>query len=180
MPNHSTLDGMDPTIASLINSERAKIDVLRERIKVCERRIATLSAMASDDDDLDAALAKRVAPQPSVRSPVLIERGQVAGIDKGAVAAAVDGFPKKALGHTALTLLRFAGTEGKSIDQFLAHAQANNIRRDRQGIRAFLYQYKSNYGLLQSQRDGYFRLSDLGVAYIASLGSTEGATSSAT
>lgn len=133
--------------------------------------VATLRAMASGDDDLDAALARRVA-SPAAERKDRADPVADAGIDRVRQkdeATLADGFPKKALGHTALTLLRFAGKEDKSIDQFVEHAQANGIDRNRQGIRAFLFQYKSIYGLLQSQRDGYFRLSDLGIAYLASL-----------
>jgi hypothetical protein len=78
-------------------------------------------------------------------------------------------FPRRSLNQNSLALLRFADQVDKSIDQFLSFAKERGITQSRQRVRAFLHQYKATYGLLASDRDGFFRLSEKGVAYLASL-----------
>lgn len=171
---------MTTPLDALIADEQTKIDLLRAKIKVCEHRIATLRSMQVGDDDLDAALAKSVGeshqPERSAKAIQAPERQS----EKNAApipATGGDAFPKKTLGGASLKLLRFAGTTDKSIDEFVDFASSNGIGKSRQGMRAFLHQYKTTYKLVTSDRDGFFRLSDLGIAYLASLES--GGTTSA-
>ena len=169
----------------LLAGERAKIDLLRSKIRESEQRIATLQAMQGDDD-LDAAIARRlqgVAVEPSPGAAAgnqkpLVE--MIDGRDQAEVAVKKDAVaPKKALNATTLQLLRFSAGGDKSIDDFLAFADQHGITKDRQGMRAFLHQYKATYGLLTSDRAGYFRLSESGAAYLNPIDQPEGGAISA-
>lgn len=176
---------MNTSLDNIIANEQAKIELLRAKIKECEHRIATLRSMLSGDDDLDAALSKKVegttqfeqprmtAERPATQAPVLTP---IATPD---VESLSDAFPKKTLSDTTVKMLKFAGNTDKSIDQFLDFSKRSGINKSRQGIRAFLHQYKTAYKLLTSDRDGYFRLSDLGASYLASIGSSDGGITSA-
>jgi hypothetical protein len=172
-------------IDALVASEEAKIELLRAKIKDCERRIEMLRAMQSGDDDLDAALSRKVSSAaPKVDSDIASLADPAQPSDRRVpsaleVAILKRRFPKKSLGESAVKLLRFAGVTEKSIDQFMEFMAANNIDKSRQGIRAFLHQYKTTYQLLSSERDGYFRLSETGIAYLASLDAAAGGTTSA-
>ena len=88
--------------------------------------------------------------------------------------------PKKALNDATLKLIRFADGSEKSLDDFMAYASQNGIDKDRPGMRSFLHQYKATYGLLNSERAGYFRLSEAGAAYLKSIEPRQGDTTSAT
>ena len=176
---------MNTPLDMLIANEQAKIELLRDKIKMCEQRVAMLRSMQSGDDDLDAALAKKVGGSAHPERPSSDPESQVAQQAPTAVAgpdvSSMSGaFPKKTLNKNTLRMLRFSGTTDKSIDQFVDFASSNGIDKDRQGIRAFLHQYKTAYKLLTSDRDGYFRLSDLGIAYLASIDAPAGGATSAT
>ncbi len=165
---------MNTPYDSLIASELSKIEVLKAKIKECEHRISVLRSMQTDDD-LDAALTRKVqAPlAPSAPAPRSGEPSDTAkALGAHAEASHLDRTPKKTLSEQTLKMLRFAGSGGnveKSIDQFLDYATADGItQKNRQRMRAFLHTYKATYGLLASDRDGHFRLSDEGIAYLAS------------
>ena len=169
---------MNTPIDTLIAGEQAKIELLRAKIKECERRIETLSAMQSDDD-IDAVLTRRLQ-RPVVAPVVNVTAEPGAGTVHSATykmkAAAL---PKKALNEATLKLLRFAEGEEKSIDDFLAYASQAGINKDRPGLRAFLHQYKATYGLLDSDRAGYFRLSHAGSDYLKLVKPNQGVATSA-
>lgn len=165
---------MNTPLDTLIASEMAKIELLRAKIKVCEQRIAMLRSMQSGDDDLDAALSRKVGVAQAAGGVQRAEQVQqpLAHVLES-IGEAEATFPKKTLSASTLKFLRFAGTTDKSIDDFLSFATTNGIDKSRQSVRAFLHQYKTTYRLLISDRDGYFRLSDLGAAYLASIDSSE-------
>jgi hypothetical protein len=176
---------MNTPLDTLLAGERAKIELLRTKIRECEQRIATLQAMQSDDD-LDAALTRRLqggaAADPVTQvvapHPILTNGPRNEAIEVPAKAKTGD-FPKKALNGSTLKLLRFADGTDKSIDEFLVFASQNGISKERQGMRAFLHQYKATYGLLRSDRAGHFRLSDSGAAYLEAIKPRKGEPSSA-
>ena len=175
---------MNTPIDTIIAGEQAKIDLLRAKIKECEHRITTLRAMQSDDD-IDAVLTRRLHGPATATTLVVVAAsppdgaisGATPGHDAGKMKVAVK--PKKALNEATLKLLRFAEGAEKSIDDFLAYAGQNGIEKDRPGMRAFLHQYKSSYGLLDSARAGHFSLSEDGADYLKSIDTQEGATASA-
>ena len=169
---------MNTPIEALIAGERAKIELMRSKIQECEQRVATLQAMQADDD-LDEALARRLHGAPSGRSRIAVYRPADGDIRAQSVAK-TGAAPKKALNETTRQLLRFAEGGNRSIDEFLAFAEQHGINKNRQSMRAFLHQYKATYGLLNSDRMGYFRLSEAGISYLRSIDQPEGATTSAT
>lgn len=171
---------MDTPYDILISNERAKIVVLEAKIAECRRRISTFESMKASDD-LDDLLDRRVGAVAVVSDGQPVTQANEVASETASNEINSSDFPKKALNKNSLSLLRFAGRDDKSIDQFLAHASEQGISESRQRIRAFLHQYKTTYGLLTSDRDGHFRLSDKGVVYLASLkdesSPTEGASS---
>lgn len=164
---------MDPTYDTLIANEHAKIAVLKAKIEECERRIAVFQSMRTDDD-FDLALTRKVEGStsasikdpiaPTPQAPIAPVATEVRSDSKN-----LEGFPRKALSGKTLRMLRFAGEAEKSIDEFLQFATEQGVTDSRQRVRALLHQYKSIYKLLESDRDGYFRLSDLGASYLSSL-----------
>lgn len=175
---------MNTPLDTIIAGELAKIDLMRAKIKECEHRIATLRAMQSDDD-IDAVLTRRLHGPAS--SAALADASAKptndaivsASTSRFAVVTKIASKPKKALNETTLKLLRFADGDEKSIDDFLTYAGENDIDKDRPGMRAFLHQYKSTYGLLDSARAGHFRLSSAGSDYLRSIDTQEGGATSA-
>ena len=175
---------MNTPIDTIIAGEQAKIDLLRAKIRECEHRIATLRAMLLDDD-IDAVLTRRLHGPATVTTLAVVATsspdGALSGAtpdhDAGTVKLAAK--PKKALNEATLRLLRFANGAEKSIDDFLTYARQNGIEKDRPGMRAFLHQYKSSYGLLNSARAGHFSLSEDGIDYLKSIDTPEGGTASA-
>jgi hypothetical protein len=174
---------MNTPLDTLLAGERAKIELLRAKIRECEQRISTLLAMQSDDD-LDAVLSRRVQAADAVvpaavpASGLVVNGVAIATQARSEVKA--EAFPKRVLNETTRKLLRFAAGPEKSIGEFLVFAQQNGIARDRQGMRAFLHQYKATYGLLNSDRPGHFRLSETGASYLRSIDPLQGAPNSAT
>ncbi len=174
---------MNTPIDIIIAGEQAKIELLRAKVKECEQRIATLRAMQSDDD-IDVALARRLQAPVAAELPTRDAAGLMVGVPLSAKFPAsskmkIAVLPRKALNETTLKLLRFADGADKSIDDFLAFADQSGITKDRQGMRAFLHQYKATYGLLSSGRVGHFRLSDSGAAYLKSIEPHQGGATSA-
>lgn len=159
---------------SLISNERAKIEVLRAKIDECERRISMLQSLQTDDD-LDAALTRRVLPPTSVAENLLHKGESLYEETRNTTGAE---FPRKALSKNTLAILRFAGNTEKSIDEFLGHAAHLGITNNRQRIRALLHQYKTTYKLLESGHDGYFKLSALGIEYLSSIDRSNGGNTS--
>lgn len=177
---------MTTPLDTLIAGEQAKIDLLRAKIVECERRVTMLRAMQSDDD-IDVVLARRIqGPSTASDSPPKDAFGVVVADIHGVNFVApspklrLAATPKKTLNTTTLKLLRYADGANKSIDDFLAYAEQNGINKGRQGMRAFLHQYKAAYGLLDSERAGHYRLSAAGADYLKSIDPTQGGVTSAT
>ena len=174
---------MNTTIEGFVADERAKIDLLRSKIQECEKRIAAFQTLKVDDD-LDAALARRLhgampgGLQVVVGTPA-VTRLSANGHIGAPTPAKAGTAPKKALNAATRQLLRFADGGDRSIDEFLTFAEQNGISKDRQSMRAFLHQYKTTYGLLSSARAGYFRLNESGIAYLRSIDQPKGVATSA-
>ena len=185
---------MNSLYADLIAKERAKIEVLRTKIDACEKRIAVLQSM-DGDDDLDKLLEKQVG-QSAEKQPTedLFADGKLGtSLEDATQSNMVESegqtvppmeFPRRALDPKTLKILRFASTTDKSIGDFYAFVNSNGILWERRRIKSFLNLYKSRYGLLESDRKGFFRLSAHGVSYLNSLKSDdtfsgEGTTSAA-
>ena len=176
---------MDTPLNTIIAGEQAKIELLRAKIVECERRIEMLRAMQADDD-IDAVLMRRLQASATSASsakdaPNTAEKAfSRTALFVASSMAKVAAPPKKTLTGTTLKLLRYAEGADKSIDDFLAYADQNGIDKGRQGMRAFLHQYKAVYGLLDSDRAGHFRLSAAGADYLKSIEPAQGEATSAT
>lgn len=193
---------MNSLYSDLIAKERAKIEVLRAKIDACEKRIFVLQSM-DGDDDLDELLEKRVgggdtkkqllanasievepdAPTLSPeRNPLVSSTSQPDPEDEEE--SVRTDFPRRSLDQKTLKMLRFANAAtDKSIGEFHEFANASGFPWDRRRVKSFLNLYKSTYGMLTSDRKGFFRLSERGQSYLDSLdidGSAKENASSAT
>jgi hypothetical protein len=156
---------MNTSYASLIDKERAKISAFRAAIAKCEKRIITLQSMG-DDDDLYQLLLRKNGEQ---RQEGEVSTNQEAVATSHRKSASIAGFPKRALDEKTLKMLRFADETDKPTSAFSEYAKDNGIPWEPPRMRSFLNMYKLKYRLLESSQDGYFRLSDVGAAYLKSL-----------
>lgn len=170
---------MNSQYSDLIAKERLKIAAFRTEIEKCEKRISVLQSM-DGDDELYEILVKKVGEDDEKKQHGHDEQQvdsvvhtpdaaivQSVGIVSNSVS---DGFPKRTLNDNTLKMLRFAKDTDQSVGEFFEFARMNGITQERSRVRNLLNLYKKNYGLLESDRDGYFRLSERGVAYLKSLG----------
>lgn len=175
MTSHN--QNMDTSFSYLISQERAKIDLLRQKIRECEMRISVFESMT--DDDLDVALSKSLGSGASIGTshatdipaPLGSHTLQTPAHDAEHQTQPVHQFevPKKRISSQMLKLLYFIGENGKGVDDLVGYAKQSAIDITRGGIRSTMNNYKNKFGLLVSPKDGFFRLSERGVAYLASL-----------
>lgn len=161
-------------LTTLIEQENAKLRILEAKVAAARNRIQTLKAMQSGDD-FDVLLAGKVAPaaqpeaqtaatppNPFHREPPKPRPVAVAGQASDAPAEP----PRRKKGEVKLMLLSLMSrTTSKRAAELVQEMEILGYRMLLQRMRGDLWAMKKE-GLLESEEDGLFRLTEQGEAYV--------------
>lgn len=151
---------MENSYTSMIEQEQAKIALLRAKIAECERRIEVLQTFLNADE-LDTLLTK------SLDAPKVVSGGAVqAPLPALVFEARGYELPKRRLTDDVQALLRFMGTEGKSLDDLEAYCAINGITHNRGSLRSLASNYKTKHGFVASHKLGFFQLTERGLDFL--------------
>lgn len=155
---------------TLIDQEKAKIELLKKKIRECESRIAALSTFLGADE-FDSLLTRSLiganedeAATATVAAP---PEQQLRGGAWSDDAREGTEDPKKALSPSVMALLEFIG-EGKTIDQMEEFIRSRGDSMSRGALRTFIWNYRSKYGFLGKPVNGVIFLTGRGIKYLSS------------
>jgi len=131
--------------------EKQRITVYEAKIEKCKKRIESLEFLMQDsDDELDILAANTATVKPMIPSQSSNEVNVMTGNRR------------RAIGGNQLALLRFIGTEGKTLKDMVAFSNENNFGMDDQNLRNFAMIYRRRYKLLENPHPGFYRLTIAG------------------
>lgn len=154
-------------IEKLIESERAKIALFKEKIVVCESRIAVLQSMLQESKDaVDVAAGAAVAAK-SATGPFPISAPKVSVPEAtNEVKIAFSMSPKRPLGDVAMTCLRSLESGGKTFEQIVSVLQSARIESSRHNTRCTLISVADRFGFIKSPRKQYYEITQNGLKYL--------------
>lgn len=132
--------------------ERQRIAVFESKIEKCKKRIESLEFLIQDSEDELDTLASNTSIDTN-KNTAKVSSNQSEG----------SYVRKKPINSNTLTLLRFIGTDGKSIKDMVAYAKTHNLGLSDQNIRNFAMKYRKLYCLLDNPHTGFYRLNSDGV-----------------
>lgn len=151
---------MENSYTSLIEQEQAKIALLQAKIAECEHRIEVLQTFLNADE-LDTLLSK------SLDAPKVVSAG-AAQVQMPALVSEAEGFelPKRRLTDDVQSILRFIGTDGKSLDELEAFCNSKGFKHNRGALRSLASNYKNKHGFILSPKLGFFQLNERGLDFL--------------
>ena len=134
-----------------IELEKKKIELLKEAIDNCYKRISKLESL-DKGDKLDAFVSSmiRTNSQAIVNEKSII--GEIEPIRS----------PGKRIADKTKAILKFFGSEGRYIKDAVDYSNANNIGLNENSIRNLAMTYRKDFGYLESTGRGFYRLTELG------------------
>ena len=189
--------------AELLELERRKLSLLRNKVKEQEARVRTLEAM--EDDPFDILLEQELAADTTaqkaistanaaVQASALVPAGQMpAPVQTSAQPSATPApspFPSDDLGavftwkrklrrmpDTWVRLLTFIGKEGKDYESVKAFIDENNLPIGHGAARTQLMNYRRDFGFVENPRKGFYVATERALEFIRELPSGQAAVS---
>lgn len=161
---------MDTSYTHLIEQEQAKIALLKAKVVECERRIEVLKSFLNADE-FDTLLTKSLSPdsqkkiEVSAAAPVQ-QKDQVVVEPQPVSDQENYGDPKRRLSEDVQSILRFVGSEGKSLDELQAYCAVQRYSHNRGTLRSLMSNYKIKHGFIDSPKLGFFRLTERALAFL--------------
>lgn len=173
--------------AALLELERKKLTLLRNKLAEQERRVKTLEAM--EDDPLDALLERELAgtqPRPAAATgterssaieatagadATIPEQAKTSGLQPELVEAASMPYawqrrPRR-IPPMWVKLLRFIGPEGKTYEQVVEHIARERLQLTGGAARTQLMHYRKEFGLIENPARGFYVATDKALQLIA-------------
>lgn len=164
---------------ALLDLERRKLALLRQKIGEQERRIQTLEAM--DDDPFDALLERELelrtvdtptaTPTPSYPgSAATAQTPAQQPADIGVMKALVDWgagprLPRR-VPQNWVRLLRFIGLDGKSYAQATEFIDVNKIAVTPGSARTQLMTYRKEFGFIENPSKGFYKTTERAMTFL--------------
>lgn len=161
--------------SELLEHERRKLSLLRDKLADQERRVKVLEQM--QDDPLDAILEKELAtaaPTVQQAAPVMppappTEVAKPLQHHTDLIPAPISSWqriPRRRLPEKWSDLLSFIGSEGKTfteVEKFIGEA---NLALSPGAARTGLMNYRKDFGFVENPRKGFYRATDKALAFI--------------
>jgi len=154
---------MDISYADLIEQEQAKIALLRAKIEECQRRIDVLRSFLNTDE-LDTLLTKSLLPESVEREAASHARLDVQPRRASSPGGAQD--PRRRLSDDVLKILRFIGSDGKTLNELESFCKSKGFRHNRGSLRSMISTYKLKHGFIDSEDPGIFRLTERALTFL--------------
>lgn len=169
---------MTPRIAELLELERRKLSLLRNKVLDQERRVEVLAALV--DDPLDALLERELtAPAAAVQAPA----PGLAAAPESAAAQPPEGLPAPGFAQVFnwaapttrvprrvpsqwVQLLRFIGLDGKTYNDVTAYARSQQLQISEGAVRTQLMNYRKEYGFVENPKKGFYRATERALSFI--------------
>lgn len=184
--------------AELLDLERRKLSLLRNKVKEQEARIQTLEGM--EDDPFDALLEQELAANTtaqraintiqtanatSVQTPAQVaesadvhtyaQSGQVSAASEPAFAWQRK--PRR-MPDKWIRLLTFIGKEGKDYEQVTAFIDDNDLSLTHGAARTQLMNYRRDFAFVENPRKGFYVATERALEFIAKQQATKADSSS--
>lgn len=144
------------TLDDLINRERRKVALLEEKLSEAKKYLAALVATHSKardrlDEILDEELDKAsTIPPPTPIAPPATSSG--------------DYRPRaRRIKPHWVEILRFIGTQGKSLSDLEAYSVANHLGANNSALRSGLMAFRRNDDYVVTPSKGFYRLTEKGL-----------------
>ncbi len=156
---------MSAEIQKLIAAEQSKIVLFKEKITSCEKRIAMLQSIQSEDA-VDMAVGAAIAAKPSV--PVrenAFEPRTVFPLNTLGKNIP-DATPKRPIGGVGMAMMHALKSGEKNLDQLGEAIESSGLKSTRHNARCTLIAFKDKYGFIENTQRGYYGLTKRGLEYI--------------
>lgn len=165
--------------AALLDLERRKLALLRNRLEEQERRVQMLEGMTTDDP-LDALLERELAPSAAAMQTPAPLPASADDDDR-------DDLPETLLPPAPLPptfswgsqprfprqvpaiwvhLLKFIGREGRTYEQVTKFIEVNKIALSPGAARTQLMNYRKEFAFVDNPRKGFYKATDRALAFI--------------